>query len=89
MSRPSKSGVVEQDRALRVDEIPALLTDNDLRRVLGIGWTQFYGLKKRGRFAQLIAHPVLTTTPRYSGVLVKQWVSGTWPHARSFGRRTA
>lgn len=66
---------------------PALLTDADLRRVLDVSWATFYRLKKLQRFRAFIADPVLTTTVRYSGVKVRQWVDGGGlPQARrSFG----
>lgn len=55
---------------------PALLTDADLRLVLGVGWTTFYRLKRLGRFRALVADPVMTPTVRYSGFLVRQWADG-------------
>lgn len=69
------------------EPFPALLTDAQLRLVLGVGWTTFYRLKKLGRFRELVAHPTLTPTVRYSGLRVQQWVDGQWTHARTFGAK--
>jgi hypothetical protein len=66
---------------------PALLTDADLRAVLGVSWSTFYRLKKLDRFRDLVASPVLTPTARYSGFLVAQWVRGEATAARSLGGR--
>lgn len=69
---------------------PVLLRDDDLRQVLGVSWSTFYRLKKLGRFRPLIVQPVLTTTIRYSGLLVERWVKGELTQARTFGaKRTA
>ena len=71
------------------EPFPALLTDAHLMRVLGVGKSTFYAQKKLGRFRKLEAQPPLTETTRYSGALVREWASGHWTAARTFGRRTA
>ncbi len=68
---------------------PALLTDAQLREVLGVSWSTFYRLKKLGRFRALLVQPVLTATPRYSGLLVERWVKGELLSTRTFGGKRA
>lgn len=80
--------MIPQD-AVAGDLLPPL-TDDDLRRVLGIGWTTFYRMKKLGRFDALVVTPSYTPTVRYSRRLVQAWLDGqAVSHARSFGRRRA
>jgi hypothetical protein len=71
------------------ESFPTLLTDADLRRVLGVGKSTFYAAKKIGRYRKLEVQLPLTTTTRYSGAKVRAWAAGQWTEARTFGRRTA
>ncbi len=66
------------------EPFPAVLRDVDLMRVLGIGRTRFFQLKKAGRFDRLIARPALTKSTRYSGALVKAWAQGELSESRYF-----
>ena len=72
------------------EPFPVVLTDEQLMRVLGVGKSTFYASKKIGRYRKLEVSPALTRTTRYSGAKVREWVSGQWTEARTFGgRRTA
>lgn len=68
-----------------------LLTDHDLRRILKVGRTTFYKLKKLGRFRALLVSPQLTPATLYSPALVQRWIDGEALNLRSFGagRRSA
>lgn len=67
--------------------LPILLTDNDLRLVLGISWAQFYKLKKLRRFKSLEPTEQFTSTPRYCGSLVAAFASRRSTHAGTFGAK--
>jgi hypothetical protein len=58
------------------EPFPALMTDAQLLRVLGIGRAYFFRLKAQGRFSPLLVLPPLVNGTRYSGELVRRYVSG-------------
>lgn len=70
------------------EPFPALLTDAQLMRTFGISTSQFYKLKKLGRFRIFEARPQLLTRTRYSGELVTHYVRGGWTATQTFGRGT-
>ncbi len=67
------------------EPFPTLLRDQDLMRVLGIGKSRFYLLKKAGRFDRFIVKPDLTKSTRYSGTLIRAYVRGELSDVRFFG----
>jgi hypothetical protein len=66
------------DRALAVDQVPAVCTDSDLMRVLGRSHGWFYPRKKRGEFRFLEVDPPLPgiTETQYSGLKIVSWLNG-------------
>jgi hypothetical protein len=69
------------------EPFPALLTDSQLRRVLGIGRAYFFRLKAQGRFSPLVALPRLVNATRYSGELVRRYVSGDLSAVHTVSRK--
>ncbi len=58
------------------EAIPAVMKDDDLRRVSGISVSLFYKNKGEGKFDGLMCKPQLTKNTRYSGALVQKWIEG-------------
>jgi hypothetical protein len=69
------------------EPFPALLTTTQLRRVLGIGRAYFFRLKAQGRFSPLEVLPRLVNGTRYSGELVRRYVSGDLAAVHTVKRR--
>jgi hypothetical protein len=69
------------------EPFPALLKDRQLRRVLGVGHSYFFRLKKQGRYDALMVLPRLVNGTRYSGELVRRYVSGDLAAVHTVKRR--
>lgn len=57
-------------------EIPHVLRDLQLRRVLGMSEGSFYRRKQRGEFVFLQLRPQLPGPTQYSGALLTRWLAG-------------
>ena len=63
-----------RDRVTARDPLPKLLTDAELRDVLGLGHSQFYKRKALGHFRHFEVTPQLPhSRTRYSGRKVQDW----------------
>jgi hypothetical protein len=71
-----------------LDQLPAVLSAEELALLLRIGRSHFYKQAKRGVFDFLQVKPVIGPKS-YSGVLVSRWLKGESVYAPSFGRKRA
>jgi hypothetical protein len=69
------------------EPFPVLLTTSQLRRVLGIWTSYFYRLKAQGRYDALRVLPAPVNGTRYSGELVRRYVSGDLSAVHTVKRR--
>lgn len=67
------------------ESFPALLTDAHLQRVFSLSPATFYRWKALGRFRRFLVPALAPRAARYSGELVRRYVTGQWTEARTFG----